>query len=359
MIRFSMKVISVFAIFFFLNVTFAAGCASKQQIEQGICRDVPISELDVDNFILHSEAGNYNFLKCLLKSGLNINASTSNGFTALIKAASNGNAELVKFLLQNGADINAKTTHGFTPILYAAKNGHDVVVEILIENGADVNVRNKKGLTPLMYLTRNGYINMVKKQIENSSMNYSAISMATKAFKEQNARLVKLILDHGADVNAKTSMGFTPLIFSSKDGFVKTVEHLIANGANVNLSTKFGYTPLLFSSTQFGKEKVNEILIKSGIDTKSPNQFTGLLDEIKQNHLDIIDLLISSGAKINHSSRNGLTALIISAKSGETQVVKNLINNGADIKSTLDWANKNDCFDEVKKILQENGANFS
>ena len=64
---------------------------------------------------------------------------------------------------------------------------------------------------------------------------------------EKISQTVKFLIDHGADVNAKTVQGFTALIFASRDGFFKTVKHLITNGAEVDAQTSFGYTALMVS----------------------------------------------------------------------------------------------------------------
>ena len=65
--------------------------------------------------------------------------------------------------------------------------------------------------------------------------------------KEEISQTVKFLIDHGADVNAKTAQGFTALIYASRDGFLKTAEHLITNGAEIDAQTSFGYTALMVS----------------------------------------------------------------------------------------------------------------
>ena len=86
------------------------------------------------------------------------------------------------------------------------------------------------------------------------------------------------------------------------------------------------------------------------------NIFTKLLDETKQSHIEIINLLIKNGANVNATNKSGVTSLTISVKSGQADIVKHLIAQGADINSTLNWANEHNSFEEVQKILLENGA---
>ena len=74
---------------------------------------------------------------------------------------------------------------------------------------------------------------------------------------------MKFLIDHGADVNAKTAQGFTALIYASRDGFLKTVNHLITNGAEVDAQTSFGFTALMVSF---------DLLIPKEISFYSPHE---------------------------------------------------------------------------------------
>lgn len=57
----------------------------------------------------------------------------------------------VESLIKNGANINSKdNNYGWTPIHTAAHAGHEKIVEVLINNGAQVDARNYLGGTPLV-----------------------------------------------------------------------------------------------------------------------------------------------------------------------------------------------------------------
>ena len=94
-----------------------------------------------------------------------------------------GNIEAVKQHLAAGTDVNAKGPNaGLTPLHRAAYYGLKEIVELLLDKGADVNAKEEVGWTPLHY----------------------AAAMSHKAIAE-------LLLDKGADVNAKDDGGDTPL----------------------------------------------------------------------------------------------------------------------------------------------------
>ena len=101
-----------------------------------------------------------------------------------------------------------------------------------------------------------------------------------------------------------------------------------------------------------------ETLVNYGIDINDIEDtiFTELMEETKQSHIEIINLLIKNGANVNATNKNGVTPLTISVKSGQSEIAKHLIAQGADINSTLKWANEHSSFEQVQKFLLKNGA---
>ena len=114
--------------------------------------------------------------------------------------------------------------------------------------------------------------------------------------------VVKLLVAHGADVNARTTAhsdypGRTPLVVSAANGFIEIVSFLIEKGANVNTPTADGRTAL-------------HVAVSAG-------------------HLDIVELLISKGADVKARSAAGLSPFGTSVIAGHSSITKCLWTHGA------------------------------
>jgi len=150
------------------------------------------------------------------------------------QAAKDGNIKAVKQHIATGTDVDVKDDNwGGTPLYFAACKGHKEIAEMLIENGADINAKTKYGLTPMHGAT-------------------------TK-------EVAELLIAKGAGVNAKTGIGRTPMHTAAMTGHKEIVELLIAKGADVNSKDKSGYTPLHGAAT----DVTVELLIAEGADVNA------------------------------------------------------------------------------------------
>jgi len=145
-------------------------------------------------------------------------------------AASCGNVLEARRLLESGlADVNEHGNMGRTPLHYAANNHHKEVVELLIEKGADVNARERYLCTPLHYAL-------------------------------PSIEIVRLLVANGADVNAKDKEGQTPLDYAESN-----VRQLAAIDADLKAQHKDGHTPLDQAERMDYGEVINFLISKGAI----------------------------------------------------------------------------------------------
>jgi ankyrin repeat protein len=129
------------------------------------------------------------------------------GVTALMSAARAECEACVRLLMEHNADAKAKTDAGLTALHYGAFKGNLTMVRLFLGAGALVNVADDRGLTPLM--------------------------MAANS-KSKNPDVVRLLLDHGADIQAKDDFGRTAADWARIGGrpeIVKMLPALTAVGA--------------------------------------------------------------------------------------------------------------------------------
>ena len=116
----------------------------------------------------------------LLKSGVDVNAASPCGRTALMNAALHGNIPMLKLLLAYGANLNAVNFNGETALFYAVYGESQAALELLLRHTAEPYQVNRFGENLLMIaVSKNSalsswLLNFEKKQLKNTPSRYRA-----------------------------------------------------------------------------------------------------------------------------------------------------------------------------------------
>ena len=121
------------------------------------------------------------------------------------------------------------------------------------------------------------------------------------AVEKGNVEAIKQHLAAGTDVNARDSIGETPLFYAAVDGHKEIAELLIAEGADVNVRGKIRTTPLQ-AAAMFSHKEIVELLIDAGADVNVKDH------EFGETPLDWVDdetaaLLRKHGGKTGAESK--------------------------------------------------------
>ncbi|MDT8398139.1 MAG: ankyrin repeat domain-containing protein [Pseudomonadales bacterium] len=208
----------------------------------------------------------------LLTRRTDVNASQTDGTTALHWAVYYDDVDLVQSLLRRGANATVKNDYGASPLSQAAITGNPDIIAALLKAGADANEANADGQTPLMVLARTDNLPAAQVLLDagadvNVVEQWRGQTALMWAAAQQQPAMVKLLLAHGADPDAQSTPndwerqvtaeprikvlpvgGLTPLLYAAREGCTLCVQYLIEGGADVDKTDPEGVTPLLMAT---------------------------------------------------------------------------------------------------------------
>lgn len=213
-------------------------------------------------------------VKTLLGQGVTPEQRDSKERTPLFRAAHRGYAEIIRILLAANADPNALDKWGNTPLFEAAQQGQLESVNLLLTSGARIDVLNLHTETPLLAAVRNNHAPVATQLLrKNADPNIWAEGKAFAplhyAAMREDTDLLAVLLDAGAQVNAKGELGATPLHIAAAHGRASAVELLLTAGADITAQADNGSTPLHYS-VAFGSTNVATVvssLLRNGAST--------------------------------------------------------------------------------------------
>jgi ankyrin repeat protein len=235
----------------------------------------------------------------------------------LVDAIRHNDLTFLKARMAKGALVNTRDARGSTLLITAAAIGSPEAVRLLLETGADVNAKNELEATALIL----------------------------GAASPEKARM---LVEKGADVNARSKLGRTPLmIAASCDGCSPTVKLLLDKGADPKAADKQGNTALNEAAWADNVESVRLLLAKgAGADTGDGQGYTPLASAASNCNPDLIKLFLSKGANVNAANTSGgevkfgkiqlikLTPLMLASTFCAPDVVTTLLDAGANVNAT-------------------------
>ena len=180
-------------------------------------------------------------------------------------------------------------------------------------------------------------INHISEEFSYSHYSHTPLTLASIGGYE----IVKLLIEHGADINAKNNNGWTALMWalvSNNAEYLEIIKLLVENGANINTKNNNGDTALIIASRYTWRLKAVKYLVGNGADinAKNNNNETSLMHASYNGHLELVKYLVENGAYINEKDNESNTALswakeesFMKGEEEKNEIIKILMEAGA------------------------------
>jgi ankyrin repeat protein len=284
----------------------------------------------------------------------------------LLDAIRDGDRGQVQLLLQRGANANVRDDAGDTALMRAALYADVETMHVLVEAGADVRVPGRDGTATLLRATHD--LDKMRLLLDRG-VPVDDFAVVAAASVPGSRSALELLLAHGGKGRAAVP-AYTALMAAAGNGDLEAVHCLLDHGADMTAKTPTGFTALIAAALS-GNARVVAVLLERGAD---PNAVCTLERGVLQTpagvaasmgHADCLRLLIAAGADVNvQGGPFKHTALLGAAVTPSRETVQLLLTK-ADLKATdwndntpLDWAARGG-ETEIVRILREGGVRQS
>ncbi|KAL4118454.1 hypothetical protein PRIC2_010779 [Phytophthora ramorum] len=266
----------------------------------------------------------------------------------LRQTAQKGYEDMVRMVVTNKLvpDIDCANENGWTALLYAASNDHTGIVKLLLDHGASLEARNYQGMQALHLAASQGFLGTVK-----------------------------VLVEAGADIASVGLDSLTPLLAASMNGHSSVamflVEWLVTKNEHgkarelLEAPRNEGWT-LLNVAADSGDLDMVVFLTEHGaaLNTKNDNGYSPLHSAVAKSHGDVVKHFLSIEADVDTLNTIGVTPPGTAARWGLAEMAELLLDAGADLHAV----NHNWCtplltavthgHEEVVKLLLERGADL-
>jgi ankyrin repeat protein len=214
--------------------------------------------------------------------------------TAWLSLVKAGDVEGVRTALQNGADLDATLKWDGSALMIATENSNTAMVRLLLEAGADPNqCKAHSDLVPVHIA-------------------------ATKGAKD----IVRVLVEHRADIHAQTSFGQTAVNRAAFAGHADLMDLLVDKGARISV----------IEAILLRRFDVANDLWATGtpINYRNESGTSALHAAVAIKDVELISSLISRGAEVDATDRSDQTPLLFAIGSDDVELVRLLLDNGAD-----------------------------
>jgi ankyrin repeat protein len=196
--------------------------------------------------------------------------------------------------------LHSTSPEGQTGLHIAVQENKMLIVELLINHGANVNAKANRDATPLHSAARRDIATLlIEKGADVNAKSSNNITPLIGAARSANKEMALLLIEKGADLNAQDNKGMTPLHHSASCGYTEVALLLIESGADVNILDSDSRSPLHLAVI-YNNIEIAMALLDAGADVKGRDYGVTLLHYAAHfGHKKLCTSLIQKGVEIN------------------------------------------------------------
>lgn len=271
----------------------------------------------------------------ILINGKSIQTTDNEGYSALQYAAMSARPAIIQLLIDAGADPQKLDQQGGSIAHCAASNGHDDLFPLFEKLGVNLNQKTKDDETPLMFALAYGQVNAARYLLDEFKGNINekdiyGTTLLHYAVRGGREELVQLLLDRGANRfhldNGGNTLAHVAAKYGRVDLFPKFEKVLNCNQKNGD-----GKTPLMLAA-QRGHVAVAQMLLEkyadnldSVVNATDNEGCSVLFHAVKKGRIELIWLLINSGAKVDRVDSQGNSIANLVAEMGDAILLNKVV----------------------------------
>ncbi|KAJ3401120.1 hypothetical protein HDU80_006318 [Chytriomyces hyalinus] len=250
-----------------------------------------------------------------LKDDEDVDDAAATNLKTLREAVTIGTPESVQKFIELGEDVNAfNLDKKEPPLVHVAVWREDAaILKLLLDAGANVDAKGEFGRTPLL-----------------------------AAAAQRGVGIVSLLLDYNADIKAVDANKSTALDLAAGSNTGEVCELLIKRGAPMETKNKIGYTPL-FTAVSLLNMETTKVLVEHNADCTviEPLKMQSIMhvaagSEPTGDGIHVVKYLVEAGCDTGLKDIHGFTPIIWAIHEGHTEIAEYLVNLGVDLVEEMD-----------------------
>ncbi len=314
----------------------------------------------------------FSLAEYLISKGASINDKDNEGNGLFEYAAKGGNIEFLKTLLKVGVNKGENTMIFASQGLRRKKNSLKTY-KFLESVGVNPNSIDKKGRNPLHSISYNNkdkkiYEYFINKGVNVNQQDNSGNTPFMNAASRNKLEIVTYLSNYTNDINLKDKKGSTALNKAVSRNNVEVIAYLLNKGADINTIDNEGNSIAFYLIDSYRErnskdfDKKLQLLISNGIELNKNQHNNNSLIHVatKNNSISLLKKLEPFNIDVNIKNSNNLTALQIAAMKGkDDEIIKYLLKIGANKDVTTEFGESIYDLALENELLQKQNVNIS